>query len=69
MKKGIVSLAMAMVFALSVAATGMAATVKCVVDTVEGDKVTMTCKKASKLEAGDKVKVRQVKAAGGVEGC
>ena len=46
----------------------MAASVKCKVDSVEGDKVTMTCEKADKLKAGDKVKVK----AGGkkaYEGC
>ena len=36
----------------------MAASVKCTVDSVDGDKVTMTCKKVGKLKAGDKVKVK-----------
>ena len=70
MKKGIVSVVMALVFAVSVVGTGMAATVKCTVDSVDGDKVTMTCKKASSLKKGDKVKVKKAKKkAGAVEGC
>jgi len=36
----------------------MSATIKCKVDDVDGDKVTMTCDKADKLSAGDKVKVK-----------
>ena len=36
----------------------IAASVKCTVDSVDGDKVTMTCAKADKLKAGDKVKVK-----------
>lgn len=35
-----------------------AATIKCTVDSVDGDKVTMTCKDADKMKAGDEVKVR-----------
>ncbi len=69
MKKGIVSAVMALVFAISVVGTGMAASIKCTVDSVEGDKVTMTCKKADKLKAGDAVKVKKAKKAGAVEGC
>jgi hypothetical protein len=68
MKKRIVTAALAMVFALSMAGVGMAAKVNCTVDTVEGDKVTMTCKDADKVKAGDKVKVATA-AKGGVEGC
>jgi hypothetical protein len=68
MKKRIVTAALAMVFALSVAGVGMAAKVSCTVDTVEGQKVTMTCEGADKMKAGDKVKVTTAKA-GGVEGC
>ncbi len=58
---------MVVAFALSSASMVMAKSVKCEVDTVEGDKVTMTCKGA-KFKKGDKVKVK----AGGkkaVEGC
>ncbi len=45
----------------------MAATLKCTVDSVEGDKVTMTCEDADKMKAGDKVKVKAGKK--GYEGC
>lgn len=68
MNKRIVSLALAVVFALSTAGIGFAAKLKCTVDAVEGEKVTMTCDKADKLKAGDKVKVSTKKKAA-VEGC
>ncbi len=68
MKKGIVSVVLALTFAVSTVA--VAATVKCTVDSVEGDKVTMTCKKASSLKAGDSVKVKAKKSGGAaIEGC
>lgn len=70
MKKGIVAVLMALAFAVSTAGVGFAAKVKCTVDGVDGDKVTMTCKKADKLKAGDKVDVRTKKAGGAkIEGC
>lgn len=53
-------------FALSVG-TAFAKTDKCVVDSVEGDKVTMTCE-GTKLKAGDKVKVKGDKGKA-IEGC
>ena len=68
MKKGIVSVLMALVFSVSVAASAMAASTKCTVDAIDGDKVTMTCKKADKLKAGDKVKVKPSKKQA-LEGC
>lgn len=67
MKKGIVSVVLALTFAVSTVA--VAGTVKCTVDSVAGDTVTMTCKKASKLKAGDAVKVKASKKAGAIEGC
>jgi hypothetical protein len=68
MNKKIVILALAMVFALSTAGLGFAAKLKCTVDEVKGKKVTMTCEKADKMKAGDKVKVSAAKKAA-VEGC
>jgi hypothetical protein len=68
MNKKLVTLALAMVFALSTAGLGFAAKLKCTVDAVEGEKVTMTCEKADKMKAGDKVKVSAAKKAA-VEGC
>ncbi len=69
MNKKVVCIAMALAFALSTATAGFAAKLKCTVDAVDGDKVTMTCKKADKLKAGDKVKVYPPKKKGAVEGC
>ncbi len=68
MNKAIVSVVLALTFAVSTVA--IAATVKCTVDSVEGDKVTMTCKKADMLKAGDAVKVKAKKSgAAAIEGC
>ena len=67
MKKGIVSVVLVLTFAVS--AVAVAAKLKCTVDSVEGDKVTMTCKKADKLKAGDKVKVSPPKGGSAIEGC
>ncbi len=65
--KKLVIVAMVAAFVMS-SSIVMAAKVKCTVDSVDGDTVTMTCKKADKLKAGDKVSVK----AGGkkaYEGC
>ena len=71
MKKSIVSVVMALVFAVSVVGTGMAASVKCKVTAIDAEKgtATMTCKKVEKLKVGDKVKVKTLKKGGAVEGC
>lgn len=69
MKKGIVALALALAMALCTAGAGFAAKVKCTVDSVEGDKVTMTCEKADKFAAGDKIKVSTAKKGAAIEGC
>jgi ABC-type transporter Mla subunit MlaD len=68
MNKKIVALAMAVVFSFCTAGLGFAAKLKCTVDGVDGDKVTMTCEDAGKLKAGDKVKVPTPKK-GAIEGC
>lgn len=68
MNRKIVVLALATVFAMSTVSLSFAAKVKCTVDAVDGDKVTMTCKKADKLKVGDDVKVSAKKKAA-VEGC
>lgn len=64
--KKIVTVVMVAAFALS-AGTALAASETCTVDAVDGDKVTMTCK-ASKMKAGDKVKVKAAKKKA-IEGC
>lgn len=65
--KKLVTVVMVVAFALSSAGMVMAKQVKCTVDSVDGDKVTMTCKD-SKFKAGDKVKVKSA-AKKAVEGC
>lgn len=69
MKKGIVALTVALAFALATATAGFAAKVKCTVDSVDGDKVTMTCEKADKFSAGDDIKVTPAKKKAAIEGC
>ncbi|HHO47012.1 MAG TPA: hypothetical protein ENN06_00905 [Desulfobacteraceae bacterium] len=66
--KKLVTAIMVVAFALSSAGIVMAQKLTCTVDVVEGDKVTMTCKGADKLTAGDEVQVRGKKK-GAVEGC
>ncbi len=68
MKTRIATVVLAGVFALSTAGFALAGSVKCTVDKIEGDKVTMTCKGADKLKAGDKVKVKASKKKA-IEGC
>ena len=65
--KKMVTVVMVVAFALS-AGVVMASTVKCTVDGVNGDKVTMTCKKADKLKAGTAVTVKTTKKKA-IEGC
>lgn len=69
MKKGIISLALALIMAMCTAGASFAAKVNCTVDAVDGDKVTMTCEKADKMKAGDKVKVSTAGKGAAVEGC
>jgi len=68
MKKIVAGLC-ALFFVVSVAGVSVAAKLKCTVDAVDGDKVTMTCAKADKLKAGDKIKVSPPKKGAAVEGC
>ncbi|MCL7487042.1 MAG: hypothetical protein M8357_02565 [Desulfobulbaceae bacterium] len=56
MKKLVIA-AMVAAFVMS-SSMVMAATVDCKVESVDGDKVVMTCKDADKLKAGDKAKVK-----------
>lgn len=69
MNKKIVSLALAVVFALSMTGLGFAAKLKCDVVGVEGDMVTMKCAKADKMKKGDKIKVTPAAKKGAIEGC
>ncbi|MCF6185997.1 MAG: hypothetical protein L3J49_00760 [Desulfobulbaceae bacterium] len=65
--KKLVTVVMVVAFALS-AGSALAGKVNCKVNSVDGDKVTMTCKKADKLKAGMKVSVKESKKKA-VEGC
>jgi len=65
--KKMVTVVMVVAFALS-AGSALASKVKCTVDSVAGDTVTMTCKKADKLKAGDAVTVKAAKKKA-IEGC
>lgn len=66
--KKVLAVAMAMAFTASVASVSMAASVKCTVKAVDGNTVTMDCKKASSLSAGQSVKVKAEKKKA-IEGC
>jgi hypothetical protein len=65
--KKIVTAAMVIAFALTTG-SAFAGKVSCTVDSVDGDKVTMTCKKADKLKAGAAVTVKAAKKKA-IEGC
>ncbi len=69
MSKKIMLAVMVAMFAVSGVSSAFAAKVKCKVDSVEGDKVNMTCEDADKLKVGDEVKVKLPKAKAAVEGC
>ena len=68
MKKIVAGLC-ALFFVVSVAGVSVAAKLKCTVDSVEGETVTMTCAKADKLKKGDKIKISPPKKGAAVEGC
>ncbi len=69
MKK--ITMLIAMLFMLNTAATLYAATLKCTVEKVEGNMITLDCgEKAAKIEVGTKVKVKtQKSASAAIEGC
>ncbi len=56
--KKLVTALMVAAFTLSVVGFAMASEVRCTVKSVSGHTVTMTCRRADKLKAGNKVKVR-----------
>ena len=69
MSKKIITLILAAAFTVSVAGVGVAAkSVNCKVAAVDGNTVTLDCKKADKLKVGMKVKVKEAKKKA-VEGC
>jgi outer membrane protein assembly factor BamE (lipoprotein component of BamABCDE complex) len=69
MSKKIITLILAAAFTVSVAGVSVAAkAVRCKVTAVDGNTVTLDCKKADQLKAGMKVKVKEAKKKA-VEGC
>ena len=70
MSKRIITLLMAMAFTVGVAGVSVAAkSVTCKVSAVDGNTVTLDCKKgADKLKVGSKVKVKSAKKKA-IEGC
>jgi hypothetical protein len=69
MSKKIVTLLMAMAFTVGVAGVSVAAkSVKCKVTALDGNAVTLDCKKADSLKVGMKVKVKEAKKKA-IEGC
>ncbi len=69
MSKKIVTLLMAMAFTVSIAGVSVAAkSVKCKVTAIDGNAVSLDCKKADKLKVGMKVKVKESKKKA-IEGC
>lgn len=71
MKKLTTLLTATLFFATVLTASVYAATLKCTVEKVEGDIVTINCgDKATTLEAGTKIKVKTVTTkAAAIEGC
>lgn len=70
MKKRIFSAVLALCFVVGVAGAGMAARVKCTVESVDGEKVILDCgSKADKFKAGDELKISTPKKGAAIEGC
>lgn len=68
MKKIVAGLC-ALFFVVSVAGVSVAAKLKCTVEGVDGEMVTLKCAKADKLKKGDKLKISPPKKGAAVEGC
>ena len=69
MSKKIITLLMAVAFTVGVAGVSVAAkSVKCKVTAIDGNAVTLDCKKAAPLKVGMKVKVKEAKKKA-IEGC
>ncbi len=68
MKKRMLASVLVLLFVASTAGMAFAQRLKCTVDSVEGDKVIMTCEGADQLKPGDKPRVVPPKG-GAIEGC
>jgi Ni2+-binding GTPase involved in maturation of urease and hydrogenase len=69
MKKRMLSAALVLFFVMGSVGSGFAAKLKCTVDSIDGEKVTMMCEKADKLKKGDKLRITPPKKGAAVEGC
>ena len=70
MKKRIMAAVVALFFIAGTAGVGFAASsLKCTVESVDGDMVTIKCEDADKLKAGAKLKIRAPKKGAAIEGC
>ena len=68
--KRIISLIAAALLLTATATTGMDATLKCTVTSIDQGTVVLDCgDKATTLKAGDTIKVKTEKAKGAIEGC
>jgi hypothetical protein len=67
MRKKIASVALAIIFSMSMAGVSLAAKCKGKVDSVEGEKITITIDGKCALKAGEAVTIKAKKK--GVEGC
>ncbi len=67
--KKILAAAFVLLFVVGTASASFAAKVKCTVESVEGEKVTLTCEDADKFKSGDELKISTPKKGGAVEGC
>ena len=69
MKKRMLSAALVLFFVMGLVGTCFAAKLKCTVDSIDGEKVTMMCEDADKLKKGDKLRITPPKKGAAVEGC
>jgi len=67
MRKKITSLALALIFSLSMAGVSLAAKCKGTVESIDEEKIVITLDGKCKLKAGDAVKIKTKKKA--IEGC
>ena len=67
--KKVCAAAFVLMFIASTASMSFAARVKCTVESVEEDKVILTCEDADKFKAGDELKISTPKKGAAVEGC
>ncbi len=68
--KTTLALILALVLSAFTVNLGLAATLKCTVDKVEGETIVLNCgDNATKIEPGTKVKIKTVKKIAAIEGC